>query len=65
MFLVKMTKCRPDVHAEWSSDTPTVNVSKLTTVDRSSSDSARGIPTVFSTVTVLPVLHGIMTEMVF
>ena len=40
-FIVKMTKCRLDVHAKWSSDTPSDHVSKLTTVVTSSSDSAR------------------------
>ena len=37
-IIVKMTKCRQNVHAAGRSDTPTVNRSKLPLVDRSSSD---------------------------
>ena len=52
-FYVKMTKCRPVVHtqmyAKWSPDTPTVHVSKLTPVHRSSSGSARAELTLFLT----------------
>ena len=62
VFLVKMTKCRQNVHAKGRSDTPTVNASKLATVDRSSSDLARGIQLTFSTGPLLTVLQGIMTE---
>ena len=61
-FLVRMTKCRLNVHAEGSTDTPTVHASQLASVDRSSSVSAREILTVFSTNPLLTVLQEIMTE---
>ena len=39
-FLVKTTKCRPNVHTRGRSDTPTVMRNKLLLHDRSSSDLA-------------------------